>query len=164
MVPLALLRILALAARTAFRQRVFGADINYTLGLVYTSTNLSEPSGRQYASLSASPTLGATSSLKFNTFEVSAKYQFTPTPYAGAMYTYTQGTYDGTSGDSAKPKYYQFDLMVDYDLSKRTDVYVQSSSIKVASTSGVEGTGLEFAANVDVTAPSSDGKQFMARI
>ena len=154
---------------TAVRQRVFGAGINYTiaattLGFVYTNTNLSEPSGTQYASLSASPTLGAPSSLKFNNFEVSAKYQFTPTLYAGGMYTYTQGTYDGTSGGSAKPKYHQFGLMVDYNLSKRTDVYVQSTYIKVASASGVEGTGLEFAANADATAPSSNGKQFMARI
>jgi predicted porin len=154
---------------TANRQRVFGAGISYTiasatLGFAYTNTNLSQPSATQYASLAASPTLGAASSLKFNNFEVNAKYQFTPAFYVGGMYTYTQATYDGTSGGSAKPKYHQFGLMADYNLSKRTDVYAQGAYVKVASASGVDGTGLEFAANPDAAGPSSSSKQFMARI
>jgi predicted porin len=154
---------------TATRQRVFGAGINYTiesatLGFVYTNTNLSQPTATQYANLAASPTLGAASSLKFNNFEVNAKYQFTPALYVGGMYTYTQATYDGTSGGSAKPKYHQFGLMADYNLSKRTDVYVQGTYIKVANASDVTGTGLEFASNPDTSAPSSNGQQIMARV
>ncbi|MFM0368180.1 porin [Paraburkholderia aspalathi] len=154
---------------SADRQRVFGAGINYTigattLGFVYTHTDLSEPTATQYASLSASPSLGAASSLKFNNFEVNAKYQFTPAFYVGGMYTYTQATYDGASGGSAKPKYHEFGLMADYNLSKRTDVYIQGSYIKVTNASGVDGTGLEFAANADAAAPSSSSQQFMARV
>jgi predicted porin len=74
---------------TANRQRVFGAGVNYTiaaatLGFVYTNTDLSEPTATQYDSLTASPTLGAASSLKFSNFEVNAKDQFTPALYVAA--------------------------------------------------------------------------------
>lgn len=131
---------------------------------MYTNTDLSEPTATQYASLTASPTLGAASSLKFSNFEVNAKYQFAPALYVCGMYTYTQATYDGASGGSAKPKYHEFGLMADYNLSKRTDVYIQGTYIKVASASGVDGTGLEFAANADAAAPSSSSQQFMARV
>jgi predicted porin len=154
---------------TAARQRVFGAGISYTIasatfGLVYTNTNLSQPTATEYANFAASPTLGAASSLKFNNLEVNAKYQLTPSFYMVGMYTYTQATYDGTSGGDAKPKYHQFGLMADYNLSKRTDVYVQCSYIKVVDGSSVAGTGLEFASNPDAPGPSSSNKQFMARV
>lgn len=154
---------------TANRQRVFGAGIAYTIasatvGFAYTNTNLSQSTATQYANFAASPTLGAASSLKFDNYEVNAKYQFTPAFYVGGMYTYTQATFDGTSGGSAKSKYHQFGLMADYNLSKRTDVYAQGAYVKVASDSGITGTGLEFAANPDAAGPSSTSKQFMARI
>ncbi|MFM0741774.1 porin [Paraburkholderia xenovorans] len=154
---------------TADRQRVFGAGVNYTLGsatlgFVYTHTDLSRPDATLYASLTPSPTLGAASSLKFNNFELNAKYQFTPAFYVGGMYTFTSATYAGTSGESAKPKYHQFGLMADYNLSKRTDIYIQSVYIKVANDSAVAGTGLEFASNPDIANPSSNNRQFVARV
>ncbi|HIH2747058.1 porin [Burkholderia sp. LMG 13014] len=154
---------------TAIHQRVFGAGIAYTtgsatVGFAYTHTNLSQPTATQYANFAASPTLGAATSLKFNNYEVNAKYQFTPAFYAAGMYTYTQATLDGATGGSAKPKYHQFGLMADYNLSKRTDVYAQAAYVKVASDSGVTGTGLEFAVNPDAAGPSSTSKQFMARV
>lgn len=154
---------------TAARQRVFGAGISYTIasatfGLVYTNTNLSQPKATEYANFAASPTLGAASSLKFNNFEVNGKYQLTPSFYMVGMYTYTQATYDGTSGGDARPKYHQFGLMADYNLSKRTDVYAQCSYIKIVDGSSVAGTGLEFASNPDAAGPSSSSKQFMARV
>ncbi|MFM0283158.1 porin [Paraburkholderia sediminicola] len=147
----------------AARQRVFGAGVSYTisaatLGFVYTNTNLSQPTGTVYASVTPA------SSIKFNNFEINAKYQFTPAFYVGGMYTYTTSTYDAISGDSAKPKYHQFGLMADYNLSKRTDVYVQGSYVLVSDASDAIGTGLEFAANPDAAAPSSSNKQFMARV
>ncbi|CAN7389754.1 porin [Caballeronia sp. LjRoot34] len=154
---------------TAARQRVFGAGINYaigaaTLGFVYTNANLSQPTGTEYANFAASPSLGAASSIKFNNFEVNALYQFTPALYVGGMYTYTQATYDGTSGGSAKAKYHQLGLMADYNISKRTDLYAQAVYVKVVSDSGIQGTGLEFAANPDAAAPSSNDRQVIARI
>jgi len=154
---------------TAGRQRIFGAGITYTmasatLGFVYSNTNLSNPEGTEYANFAASPSLGAASSLKFNNFELNAKYQFTPAFFVGVMYTYTQATYEAVSGGSAKAKYNQFGLMADYNVSKRTDVYVQGGYVKVSDDPGLAGTGLDVAANVDAAGPSSSSKQLMARV
>jgi predicted porin len=154
---------------SAARQRVFGAGINYTigaatLGFVYTNTDLSQPTGSLYANLTPSAVLGDASSIKFNNFETSLKYQFTPAFFVGGMYTYTRATYDGTTGASAKSQYHQFGLMADYNLSKRTDVYIQSSYVLVGGASNVAGTGLEFAGNPDSADRSSSNKQVMARV
>ncbi|NTY41590.1 porin [Burkholderia diffusa] len=154
---------------TADKQRVLGAGINYafgatTLGFVYTHTYLSRPSSTVFASLSPSPTLGSASALKFDNFEVNAKYQFSPALYVGGMYTFTRATYDGTSGVSVHPKYHQFGLMADYNLSKRTDVYVQGVYTVVANSGAVAGTGLDVASNPDIGNPSSNNKQVVARL
>ncbi|AJW99802.1 gram-negative porin family protein [Burkholderia gladioli] len=156
-------------AFTADRQRVFGAGINYvlastTFGFVYTHTSLSRPTASLYASLMPSPTLGAASSVKFDNFEVNAKYQFTPAFFVGGMYTFTEATYNGDSKGSAKPKYHQFGLMADYNVSKRTDLYAQGAFIKVANASGVAGTGFEFASNPDIASPSSNSRQLVLRV
>ncbi|WP_213763647.1 porin [Caballeronia sp. dw_19] len=154
---------------TANRQRIYGVGINYTiapvtLGFVFTNTDLSQPTATQYATLSPSPTIGAASSIKFNNFEFNAKYQLTPSLFVGGMYTYTQATYDGTSGNSAKAKYHQAGLMADLNISKRTDVYIQGAYLKLISGSNLAGTGLDVAANPDTASPSSGDKQFVARV
>jgi len=154
---------------SAARQRVFGVGVNYTiaaatLGIVYTNTNLSQPTGTLYANLMASPVSGAASSIKFNNVEASLKYQFTPAFFVGGMYTNTRMTFDGSSGSSGKSQYHQFGLMADYNLSKRTDVYVQGTYVMVGGASGVAGTGLEFAGNPDSADRSSTNKQVMARV
>jgi predicted porin len=149
----------------ATRERVFGAGINYTiasatLGFVYTNSNYSNPTGNAYLSSSTGLFPGA-SSLKFNNFEINGKYQFTPAFYVGAMYTYTQGKYDAASGD-ASPKWHQFGLMADYNLSSRTDVYVQGTYQKVAG--GQTGTVLDNAFVTGTQGSSSTSKQFVARV
>ncbi|MBN3723292.1 porin [Burkholderia sp. Ac-20379] len=154
---------------TARRQRIWGAGVNYTigattLGLSFIRTDLANPTDTQYANFAASPTLGAASSIRFDNVEVNAKYQFAPAFYVGGMYTYTRARFNGTSGRGASPKYHQFGLMADYNLSKRTDVYVQAAYVLVANAASVAGTGLEFAANPDTAGPASTNRQVMARI
>lgn len=153
---------------TARRHRVWGAGINYaigsvTLGFAYTNTNITAPTATVYANLASSSTLGAASSIKFNNFEFNAAYQVTPTFLVGGMYTYTEATYNGVAGH-AKPKYHQFGLMADYNLSKRTDVYVQAGYVKVAGGDAAAGTGIEVAASPDAAGPSSTNSQFLSRV
>ncbi|MGB8418908.1 porin [Paraburkholderia sp.] len=117
------------------KQKTFGAGINYaigatTLGFVYTHTNLTNPTSSEYIG-SLAPAVGTLTSLKFNNYEINAKYQFTPAFYAGAMFTYTQARYATTVG-TTKPKWSTFGLMADYNFSKRTDVYVQGIYQKVS--------------------------------
>jgi general bacterial porin, GBP family len=71
----------------------------------------------------------ADASVKYNNFEVNARYDFTPAFYVGAAYTYTQGLRNTPgSGDTnnRSSHWNQFGLQADYSLSKRTDLYAQS--------------------------------------
>ncbi|WP_321806967.1 porin [Burkholderia sp. BCC1993] len=154
---------------TADRQRIWGAGINYvagsaTFGFAYTRTNLSRPTDTQYATLAPATALGSASMLKFNNYELNVKYQITPAFFVGGMYTYTEMTYSGSTGGTAKPKYHQFGLMADYNLSKRTDLYVQAAYVQVADADAVAGSGLEVASNPDTAGPSSTNRQVMARV
>lgn len=68
-------------------------------------------------------------SLRYNNFEVNARYDFTPAFYLGAAYTYTQGLRNTpASGDSnnRSAHWNQFGLQADYAMSKRTDLYAES--------------------------------------
>lgn len=99
------------------QQRVAGAGVNYaigaaTLGFVYTHTDLVDR-----------PTFPV-STLKFDNFEVNAKYDITAACYVGAMYTYTKASLSWSTGRN-DPHYNVFGLMADYRLSKRTDLYAQ---------------------------------------
>ena len=72
----------------------------------------------------------AVTSIRFQNFEINGKYQLTPTLYVGAQYVYTLETYNTALG-SARPKIHSFGLMADYNLSSRTDVYIQGAFQKV---------------------------------
>jgi predicted porin len=120
----------------AKRLRVFGGGVNYTFGsatagFVYTNTDLTSPLSTTYISGSILPASGTLNALKFQNFEVNGKYQFTPAFFVGAQYVYTMESYDASSG-SAKPKIHSVGLMADYNISKRTDFYVQGAYQKVA--------------------------------
>ncbi|MFM0658660.1 porin [Paraburkholderia sediminicola] len=146
----------------ATRQRVWGGGINYTVaaatfGFVYTHTDLNNPAGSSYIGNFAT----VPDTLKFDNFELNAKYQFTPAFYAGAMYTFTEAKFN-TGAGTAKPKWNQFGLMADYNLSKRTDVYVQGVYQKLSG--GTTGTTLDTAFIPGADAPSSNASQLVARV
>jgi predicted porin len=126
------------ASFIAQRMRVFGAGVNYTfgsatVGFAYTNSDYHNPTGNGYlgtpgAIVSAGSTLNR---LRFQNFELNAKYQVTPAFYVGGEYVYTLENYDSSTG-SAKPKVHTVGLMADYNISKRTDFYVQGVYQKVA--------------------------------
>ena len=74
---------------------------------------------------------------------------------------YTIENYDASSG-SVKPKIHSVGLMADYNVSKRTDVYVQGEYQKVTgdSTHSI----LDNAFIPGVQAPSSTGTQVAVRV
>jgi len=154
----------------AAKQKVFGAGINWTLGaatlgFVYTNTVLNDPTANigYLGNQSILPTNGSTLTLlKYNNYELNAKYQFTPAFYAGAMYTYTVGSYETTAG-TPKPKWNEIGLMADYNFSKRTDVYVQGVYQKVGG--DATGTVLDQAYVTTYSdSPSSNDKQVALRV
>ena len=156
------------------RLRIFGGGINYTFGpatagFVYTNTNITNPTSNpsyltSFDSLlpTTGPLAGATlNALKYQNFEVNGKYQLTPALYVGAQYVYTVENYETTLG-GVKPKIHTFGLMVDYNLSKRTDVYIQGAFQKVAGDS--TGSSLDHAFIPGTDDGSSTSKQAVARV
>ncbi|WP_254073955.1 porin [Burkholderia sp. S171] len=150
----------------AEHQRTFGAGINYTLdkavlGFVYTHSAIDNPTGNGYLTPSAFPTGISVSSIKFDNFELNAKYSFTPSFFVGGMYTFSSGKYEGSNG-TASPKWHQFGLMADYNISKRTDIYVQGVYELVAD--GGTGTALDKAYINGTANSSSTTRQLAARV
>ncbi|MFB9123782.1 porin [Paraburkholderia dipogonis] len=149
----------------ASSQREFGVGINYKIGLAslgftYTHSKIESPLGNGYITPSNFPAGITVNSLTFNNFEVNAQYFFTPSFFAGAMYTYTNGRYDA-SNENSKPKWHMAGLVADYYLSKRTDVYAQIVYQKVSASTG---TFLDNAYISGADNSSSTNKQFVARI
>jgi predicted porin len=140
---------------SAERNQIFGGGINYaltsaaTVGFIYTHTNLTNVTGSEYFGNLAN----AASTLRFNNFEVNAKYQFTPVFYGGLMYTYTMAQYDSGAGQ-ARPHWGNFGGMLDYNLTKRTDVYMQVAYQRASHTPGFAAP-LGQAVLVGTDAPSS---------
>ncbi|WP_454805197.1 porin [Paraburkholderia fungorum] len=150
----------------AAHERTFGAGVNYTigsgtLGFVYTHTKIDSPTGNGYLSPGTFPAGVTVNSLKFDNFEINGKYYFTPALFGGVMYTYSMGSYDGNNRN-AKPKWHQIGLMVDYNISKRTDIYVQGVFEKVAG--GSTGTFLDNAYIDGTQNSSSSDRQFVTRV
>jgi predicted porin len=155
------------------RLRIFGAGINYTvgpatLGFAYTNTNIGNPVAN-LAYLSAQETIQPTSgalaggtltSLKYQNFELNGKYQFTPAFFVGAQYVYTLENYDATTG-SVQPKIHTVGLMADYNLSKRTDVYLQGAFQKI--TGDATGSALDQAYVPGAQDLSSSSSQLVVR-
>jgi predicted porin len=147
---------------SAARNQIYGAGNDYALGsstvlgFIYTHTNLKDVTGSEYFGNLTNPA----SSLKFDNFEVNAKYQFTPNIFAGLMYTYTTSKFVSTAGN-AKPRWGNVGGMVDYNLSKTTDVYLQLAWQHASHGSEVAAP-LNQAVLVGTDAPSSTANQTAA--
>ncbi|SMG21605.1 porin [Paraburkholderia susongensis] len=154
------------ASFIAGRMRIFGGGINYTFGsatagFAYTNSNYKDPTGNGYIGLPLAAPGVRLDTLKYQNFEINGKYQFTPAFFVGAQYVYTMVNYEASSG-SVTPKIHSVGLMADYNLSKRTDVYVQGVYQKVAgdSTQSI----LDNAFIPGVQAPSSTDTQVAVRV
>jgi predicted porin len=154
------------ASFIAARMRVFGGGLTYTFGpatagFVYTNSNYLDPTGNGYLGVTPLVPPGVLlNSLKYQNFEVNGKYQISPMLFVGAQYVYTMETYDASSG-GMKPKIHSFGLMADYNLSKRTDVYIQGEYQQVTGDSTY--SILDDAFSVGTQSPSSTSKQVVVR-
>ncbi|MFT4067373.1 porin [Paraburkholderia sp.] len=72
--------------------------------------------------------------VRFQNYEVNASYRFTPTLLLGAAYVYTDGNVDATD---SHPRYQQASLFVDYNLSRRTDLYLMATGQKAGGSAEV---------------------------
>lgn len=116
----------------------------------YSHTQIDSPTGNAYLSGSIAPPSGNWSAWKFDNFSVNGQYYFQPDFWLGAAYTYTMGKLDSTGGDYS-PRWHQVSLMLDYDLSARTSLYVQGAYQHVESAH----TGTQFDDAQILAAPSA---------
>ncbi|MGU7783096.1 porin [Burkholderia sp. PU8-34] len=141
----------------AARQRVMGAGGSYafdrlTVGALWTHS--------MFDDTAASSLPGALNSLRFDNYEINARYALdSAVSFAGA-YTFTDGRFDDAAG-SHRPKWHQVSLMADYALSKRTDVYAEAVYQHQTGLSSGETLGF---ANVNGLAASSTNTQVVGTV
>jgi predicted porin len=150
-----LIGILNKGYATASSYQVAIAGGTYMLGSVLIGVSYSNV---QYGGISA---LGGATA-KFNNAEVGMKWTLTPTLYVGAAYNYTKGSnVAAANGQNVGNQHFnQFSLMVDYSLSKRTDLYVEGAYQKA---SGVSSTGAAAVADIGNAGDSSNSHQTLLR-
>ncbi|OLL31270.1 porin [Burkholderia sp. SRS-W-2-2016] len=125
-----------------------------TFGLVYSNVqfrNLGDTS-------SGSNPLRLTGTAKFNTGEFNLTYFWTPTLLSQFVYSYTHGSGVSTIGSS---NYNTLSLSLDYYLSKRTDVYVISSTQFAG---GTDSTGHAARATLNALTASSTNRQTFVQL
>ena len=112
---------------SAARERVYGAGLNYAfgpavVGFVFTQSKY-DNAGVGTVVTSGVP---AGAYVRFNNYELNARYNITPAWNVAAQYTFTQSREPGFlangSGEDS-PKFHTATVMSTYSLSKRTDVY-----------------------------------------
>ncbi|WP_370653493.1 porin [Caballeronia sp. Lep1P3] len=125
-----------------------------TVGLVYSNVqfkNLGDTS-------SGSNPLRLTGTAKFDTAEVNVTYYWTPALLSELVYSYTRGSGVGSIGSS---RYNNVSLSLDYYFSKRTDVYVISSTEFAG---GTDSTGRAARATLNALTASSSNRQTFVQL
>lgn len=152
---------------TARKQQNIDAGASYKfskvlVGFAYSHTSVDDPTGSVYFTEPIMPANGgAWTSWKFDNFQLNGQYFFTPALWAGASYTYTIGHLDTTAGNY-RPKWHTASLMLDYDLSARTSVYVQGGFQHVDSAN--TGTQFDNAQTPASAGVSSSPNQLITRV
>jgi predicted porin len=101
-----------------YRQREFGVGASYAFGPAEVGVVWTQSRQDNIA-------VSAGSSGHLNNYEINGKYNFTPALSGGLAYTYTDGSYNVAGVKTNVGHLHQVGAMVDYALSKRTDVYTQ---------------------------------------
>ena len=144
----------------------YGVGVSYKfsktlLGFVYSHVDVYNPTFNSYFVSNAGPAGGSWNSWKFDNFEINDQYFFRPNFWLGTAYTFTDARLASTVG-SFNPKWHQVTMTLNYDLSKRTAVYVQGAYQHVVSAH--TGTDFDFATNVAAAGLSSSENQMVYRV
>ncbi|WP_081060555.1 porin [Burkholderia territorii] len=142
--------------KSASAYQVAIAGVGYTVGPVAFYTSYSNI---QYANLGNS-FMGGTA--RFNNVDVTVRYMYSPFLIFGAGYDYLSGK-GVTRADGrvvGNQHYNQVDLMADYLISKRTDVYL---GVAWQRASGTSSTGEAAVADITNLGDSSNNHQILVR-
>jgi predicted porin len=149
---------------TASKQQNIDGALSYKFGdkavvsLAYSHVDVYNPTGNAY--FATQPIAGTQDSWKFDNIEINGQYYFRHDFWLGAAYTFTHGHISTVTG-SSDPNWNQLSLMLDYDLSARTSVYVQGAWQHV---DGNTGQDFDYANIIGSPGQSSTGNQMVYRI
>lgn len=113
---------------TAQSQQDIDAGVKWTfadksnIGLAYSHVTTDSPTANAYIDVGDQ----SWSSWKFDNIELNAQYYFRPDFWLAGNYTFTHAELKSTTGSYA-PNWHQVAFVLDYDLSKRTSVYLQGA-------------------------------------
>ncbi len=146
---------------TGGRQQIWGLGGKYTMGpaqvgLLWTHSVTDDVNGISQGGAIA--TLNG-NDVKFDNFEINAKYALSPALSVGAAYTYTMGHF-GSPKEALSPKFNTGVLNLDYALSKRTDLYAEGVYEHVSG----GGNQSAFNAGIYNLTPSANNEQIVATI
>jgi predicted porin len=150
---------------SAHTYQVIAAGGAYTFGAATFGANYSNTKFMNMGdTVNSGPNpLGYSGTATFNTAEVNIKYQFTPSFLAGFAYDYTTGSSVESrlaAVDNTGSRYHQFALGVDYNLSKRTDIYALAVYQRA---SGVDSTGRAAVASIASVTAAAGNHALLAR-
>jgi predicted porin len=128
------------------------------VSFAYSHVDVYNPTSNEY--FTTQPVAGTQNSWKFDNFEINGQYFFRHDFWLGAAYTYTQAHVSTVAGNFV-PKWNQLSLMLDYDLSARTSVYIQGA---YQHASGNTGEDFDYANIIGSPSESSTGNQMVYRV
>lgn len=132
-------------------QRTWGLGGSYAFGPVVLGTVFTQ--SRYQDQL-------ADISVRYNNYEVNARYNVTPELGLGAAYTYTQAlraTPGTTNSGTGAAHWNQFGLQADYALSRRTDIYAES----IVQLGANNGRGVNAVQVNGTSGPSASSNQYV---
>lgn len=128
----------------------------------YSHTSIDDPNANADFTTTFQPINGGDwTAWKFDNFQINGQYFFMPNFWLGGSYTYTMGKLDSTAGNYS-PKWHSVALMLDYDLSPRTSLYIQGAYQHVVSAN--TGTQFDNAQIIAAAGPSSTTNQVVYRV
>jgi predicted porin len=131
---------------------------NAMIAFAYSHVDVYDPVSNAYFSNQPAP--GSQNSWKFDNFDINGQWFFRPDFWLAADYTYSLQHVNTVSGNST-PKWQQVALMLDYDLSKQTSVYIQGAYQHVK---GNTGQDFDNASIIGSAGISSNGNQMLYRV
>lgn len=148
---------------SARNYQVIGGAAQYvvgpvTLGFNYSNISFQDLNYGPSGTLAQTNPENYTGTATFNSYSLVAQYQFAPTLSLNFSYDYlTGGSVNGRKG----AKYNEYTALLDYYLSKRTDVYLAGA---FQTASGIDSTGQAAVASMVTATPSNGPRQVIGRV
>ncbi|MGA3248767.1 MAG: porin [Paraburkholderia sp.] len=151
---------------SASSEQNYGVSVTYRFSsnlaaFMYSHVDVYNPTANSYFTSNAGPDGGTWNSWKFDKLEINDQYFFRSNFWLGCGYTFTDARLASSVGGFI-PRWQQVTLMLDYDVTRQTSLYMQGEAQHVVSAH--TGTDFDYADNPAAAAMSSGENQLIYRI